>query len=53
MKSRLIVLLGIASVVLAACSSGGASSAPTVAPSVAPTVAASVAPGRVRRPVPL
>ncbi len=44
MTSRLIVLLSIAFLVITACSSGGASSAPSVAPSVAPTVAPSVAP---------
>ena len=44
MKSRIVVLIGALVLVLAACSSGGASSAPSSAPSVAPaTVAPSIA----------
>ena len=44
MRSRVVVLLGVVAPVLAACSSGGASTAPSAAATVAATVAPSVTP---------
>jgi len=44
MKPRLIGVLGVVALVLAACSSGGATTAPTTVPTSAPTTASSAAP---------
>jgi len=47
MRSRVIVMLGVIALILAACSSGGASTAPSTAATVAATVPPSVAPSVV------